>query len=78
MPKPEQPLRQLELTYNREREYLELDALHRRLNDQLLESAPDLETAYAAADLGTAAAIASALNTTNTRLNQILAKLRLE
>ncbi len=83
MPKPEQPSRMLDQTYDRNRVEFDLEALHRRLNDQLIDLSDedddgDLQTDYVAGDLGTAAEIATALNATNTRINQILEKLRLE
>lgn len=83
MPKPEQPARILDPAYDRDKVYFELEGLHRRLNDQLLDLSEedddgDLNTAYVAGDLGTAADIATALNATNTRINEILEKLRLE
>lgn len=55
----------------------ELEHLHKTLNDRLVATAQtDLSVVYTAADLGTAADIATALNLTNTRINAILAKIR--
>lgn len=56
----------------------ELDHIHKAMNDRLYPaSLADLKVNYVAADLGTAAAIATALNATNVRLNAILEKLRI-
>lgn len=56
----------------------ELDFLHKRLNDLAISPAlTNLKTDYAAGDLGTAAAIATAFNATNTAINVILGKINL-
>jgi hypothetical protein len=77
--KPSQPLRQTGPDYSESAIKRELEYLHKVLNDRLvLATQEDLETGYAAGDLGTAAAIATALNVTNTAINRILAKIRLD
>jgi hypothetical protein len=64
--------------YTKEALYKELQNLHKRINDLGINpNVADLKTNYAATDLGTAAAIATALNSTNTALNAVLRKLNL-
>ena len=56
----------------------EFDRIHERINQLVVESAAldDLTTTYVAGDMGTAAAIAAALNTTNSRINALYAVMR--
>lgn len=56
----------------------ELEHVHKAMNDRLMAaSVADLSVDYVAGDLGTAAEIATAINATNTKINLILALLRL-
>lgn len=57
----------------------ELEHVHKAMNDRLVASTvADLSVVYVAGDLGTAAEIATALNTTNAKINLILELLRLQ
>ena len=88
MPKPQQPQKPLSETYNRLEFLRETEALHKRLNALILTPAVTALEAtkadYVAADTGTAADIATALNTiaaalnlNTTAVNQLLAKMNL-
>lgn len=77
MPRPEQSLKEVRDTYDKWGLIKEIDNLHRRLNDLFVVfAAADLKTNYAVGELDTEAKIVTALNATNTRINQILEKIR--
>ena len=76
MPKPEQSPRQLDDEYDKWKTYREIDTLHRRLNDLLVnpvfvDIAADLEAAYVAGELDSEAKIIVAFNTTNAKINAL-------
>lgn len=76
--KPTQPLRTVQDPPGQWGVVRELETIHKTLNERLVAATQsDLDTDYAAGDLGTAAEIAAALNATNTRINAILDKIRL-
>lgn len=88
MPKPEQPIKPISESYNHLEALRETAALHKRLNNLIISPAVTALSAtkesYVAADVGTAANIAAALNTiaaalnlNTAALNQVLAKLNL-
>jgi hypothetical protein len=89
MPKAEQSPKQLDDEYDKWKVYREIDTLHRRINDILVnpiwvDVTADLTTDYEAGDLDSEAKIITAVNSTNTKinalanaLNAILAKIRL-
>ncbi len=77
MPRPEQALKEVRDQYNRDGILKEIENLHRRINDLFVAlTASDLKSNYAAGELDSEAKIIVAINATNTRINQILAKIR--
>lgn len=76
--KTAQPLKVIKDQYDVLAMLRELDFLHKRINGLALTPAQAaLKTDYTAGDLGTATAIAAALNATNAAVNQILEKMNL-
>lgn len=85
----QQPRKPLSPSFNRDEYLRELQDLHKRLNElaisPVVEELEDTKDDYVAGDVGSAADIASALNTlaaalnlNTAALNQVLAKLNLD
>lgn len=86
--KPQQPRKPIGDQYNKLEFLREAEAIHKRLNDLVIDPAieelEDTKADYVAGDVGTAANIATALNTlaaainlNTAAINQIIAKLNL-
>jgi hypothetical protein len=80
VPRPEHTLKQLDDDYDKWKTYRELEALHDRLNEVLVDEsvvnlATNLKTDYVAGDLDTEAEIIVAVNATNSRVNEIAVSL---
>lgn len=76
MPAPRQTEKQLDDVYDKWKLYRELEILHERVNELLVsadqeDASETLKVNYVAGDLGSAATIATAINATNTRVNEL-------
>lgn len=77
MPTTRQPLKQVNDPVDKWGLIRELELLHARINELYVASdQADLSVALVAADVDTAAEIATQLNATNTVINAILVKIR--
>ena len=76
MPKPEQVGQQLDDAYDKFKVLRELDTLHRRINELLVDPIwtdveADLKTGYEVGELDTEAKIVAAFNTSNAKINAV-------